>query len=80
MIGKPTIFFCKIIQKNIPQKILKIADHNSHFTTTTTMEYPRAGAFVKIPITINANLFIEPIAKTLLKKMAPLPYHDHNTF
>lgn len=48
--------------------------------TTTTMEYPRAGAFVKNPITINANPFFEPIAKTLLKKMAPLPYHYHNTF
>jgi hypothetical protein len=80
MICKLSYFFELFFQKNIPQKILKISDHKTHFTTTATMEYHRAGDFVKRQITINANPFFEPIAKKLLKKMAPLPYHYHNTF
>lgn len=55
-------------------------NHKTNFTTTATMEYPHAGAFVNFRITINANPFFEPIAKTLLKKMVPLPYHYHDTF
>jgi hypothetical protein len=45
-----------------------------------TMEYPHAGAFVNLQITINANPFFEPIVKHLLEKVILLPCHYHDTF